>query len=172
MPALLDDVQKCNGNLQQYWNMDGKSLRTADVPVGDIRSILTARDYPAEALRKQPQGTTQYQLLVDDKGAVARCDVLVGSGLVTLDSTGCQVIQQKAKFRPAVDAQGKAARSVWTTPPLTWKSARNALDSGCTMVSSDSNTLLNTCGRTPGDRIQSMPINGNSAPAPKSGSPR
>ena len=156
MSALLDDVRNCTGELQQSWNMDGKNLRTAEVPVGDIRSVFTAKDYPAEALRRQQQGTTQYQLLVDDKGAVARCDVLVSSGLVTLDSTGCQVIQQKAKFRPAVDLQGKAVRSVWTTPPVTWSSASNPLNGGCTMVSSDSNTLLNTCGRTPGDRIQGM----------------
>ena len=165
MSALLDDLRKCTGDLQQYWNMDGKSVRTADVPVGDIRSIFTARDYPAEALRRQPQGTAQYQLLIDDKGGVARCDVLVASGLLTLDSTGCQVLQEKAKFRPAVDAQGKAVRSVWTTPPLTWKSGQNALNSGCTMVSSDSNTLLNTCA-PPAPRGPIQPIEPMAPPPP------
>lgn len=167
MPALLDDLRNCTGNLQQYWNMDGKNLRTADVPVGDIHSILTAKDYPVEALRRQPQGTTQYLLLIDDKGAVTRCDVAVPSGMVTLDSTGCQVIQERARFRPAIDVQGKKVRGVWTSPPMTWKSGQNALDGGCTMVSSDSNTLLNNCGRTPGDRIPSMPT----TPTPTGGPP-
>jgi TonB family protein len=147
MPALLDALRKCTTDLQQHWNLDAKTQRTAELPSGDIRSIFTPKDYPREAAKSQPQGPSRYQLLIDEKGAVARCDVLVPSGIAMLDSTGCQVIQEKAKFRPALDTQGQPVRSVWTTPPITWGNAQNALNSGCTMVSSDSNSMINTCGQ-------------------------
>lgn len=157
MAPLLDALHKCTADLQQHWNVGAKTQRTAELPSGDIRSIFTPKDYPREAAKSQPQGPSRYQLLIDEKGAVARCDVLVPSGIATLDSTGCQVIQEKAKFRPALDAQGQPVRSVWTTPPITWGNTQNAMNSGCTVVSSDSNSLLNTCGelgRTQGTLMQ------------------
>jgi Gram-negative bacterial TonB protein C-terminal len=170
MPALFRALQKCTADLQRYWNLDGKTtIKTVEKPVKDIRSFLTTDQYPTEAARllmQQQRDIARYQLLVDETGAVAGCDVLVTSGVPIVDATACDVIKQKAKFTPAVDSQGKSMRSVWTTNPVGWTAAGNALDGGCTMVSSDSATLLNTCGRTPGDRIQSMPAEQRAPPPP------
>jgi TonB family protein len=120
MPALLDGLRKCTEDLQQYWNMN-RDDALARPAVGDMRSVFKGGDYPSEAVRREQQGTAQYQLLVDEKGAVAGCDVLRPSGIAALDSTGCEVIKERAKFSPAIDKQGKPVRSVVTTPPVQWR---------------------------------------------------
>lgn len=58
---------------------------------------------------------------MDEKGAVAGCDVLTPSGVPALDAMGCEVIKEKAKFSPAMDSHGKGVRSVVTTPAVTWR---------------------------------------------------
>jgi TonB family protein len=120
MPALLDSLRTCRQDLQRYWNLDGKGTDTIAVPPeGDIQ-VFTDKDYPAEALMRRQQGTAQYQLLVDGKGAIAGCDVLRPSGVAVLDLRGCEVLKDKAKYKPAIDSHGKPVRSVTTTRPVRW----------------------------------------------------
>jgi hypothetical protein len=158
VPALLAGLRSCNADLNQYWNIGGKTgTITAGAPVADIRTLLTAKDYPTEAQWLKPRASSRYQLLIDEKGAVAACDVLSPSGAQVLDSTGCQVIAGRTKFRPATDSSGKAVRSAWTTPPLVWTSGvESALDSGCAKLSSDGRTLVNMCGRSDSPRIPTL----------------
>jgi hypothetical protein len=89
MPALLDAMHKCTADLERYWNLDGTTnVKSAEKPVKDIRSLLTSNDYPTEAawlLKKQQQDPARYQLLVDEAGAVAGCDVLVPSAAPIVD---------------------------------------------------------------------------------------
>jgi protein TonB len=59
-------------------------------------------------------------LLVDEAGKVAGCDVLSPSGIPALDIMGCQVIRNRARFTPALDATGKPVRSTVVTPPIIW----------------------------------------------------
>lgn len=162
MPKLLDGLRDCTQNLQQYWNMDGKNApRRAESLLGDVRSLLTAKDYPTEALKVVRQGSAQYQLLVDEKGSVAGCDILASSGVPALDSTGCEVLKEKAKFSPAKDSQGKPIRSVVTTPAITWSSTgeQSPFNNGCMWVTGTATGVL-TC-----PQIQAPPM-ATPAPAP------
>ena len=121
MPALLDALSKCTADLQQYWNLGEKFANAPATPSkGDVRSLFSADDYPTEALMNGLGGTAQFQLLIDEKGTVAGCDVLRDSGVPVLDVMSCQVLEQRAKFNPAIDSHGKAVRSVMTTPPIKW----------------------------------------------------
>lgn len=147
MPALLDGLRACTASLQGYWNMAGLPAgSTAASPRMDLGTLLTAANYPTEAYWKQQQGAAQYQLLVDEKGAVAGCDVLVPSGVPSVDATGCEVIEERARFSAARDSSGRPVRSVWTTAPLAWNvEGQHSLDTGCIKESSDTRTLLMTC---------------------------
>jgi TonB family protein len=121
MPALLDGLRNCTVDLQRYWNMGDTHLSVAEAPERDIRAYFTYDDYPLAAVRMGQQGTAQYQLLIDEKGAIASCEVFVPSGVVSLDITGCEVIKERAKFTPARDEHGTPVRSVYTTPPISWR---------------------------------------------------
>jgi TonB family protein len=121
MPALLDGLEKCTADLRRYWNIDGeKDGSIASPSKGDVRAIFTSDDYPGDAMDNRQQGTAQYMLLIDEKGAVAACHVLKPSGVPVLDAMGCQVIRQRAKFSPALDKAGKPVRSTYVTPPIRW----------------------------------------------------
>jgi TonB family protein len=122
MSELIDGLQKCTADLEDYWNMGGeKNGRIAVLSKGDINSDFSDRDYPGEALRRMQGGTAQYMLLVDEKGSVAGCHVLKPSGVPALDAMGCLVIRERSKFAPAKDSAGKSVRSTLVTPPITWR---------------------------------------------------
>ncbi len=124
MPALMDGLQKCTADLQDYWNMGGeKNGRIAVPSKGNIRADFSAADYPGEALRHRQGGTAQYLLLVDEKGSVAGCHVLKPSGVPVLDAMGCIVIKERSKLAPATNAAGKPVRSTFVTPPVVWRIA-------------------------------------------------
>lgn len=157
LPKLLAGLSKCSADLSQYWNMGAANAAiTAGEPVAEIDELLTAQDYPTEAQWLKPRSTNRYQLLVDEKGAVAGCEIVSPSGAQVVDSTGCQLIAGRTKFRPAKDATGKAVRSAWITPPMTWTSGtESSLDSGCRKLSSDGRTLVDMCGRMQDSGMQS-----------------
>lgn len=124
MAALLDGLKNCTADLQNYWNIGpsraGRLSRSAR-PLDDVRTVFTGQDYPSEASAKGQEGTAQYLLMIDEKGSVIGCDVTRRSGVPVLDAMGCAVMQERAKFAPALDAQGKPARDMYTTPPISWR---------------------------------------------------
>jgi len=125
MPELLKGLEECTADLKRYWNDGGVADgRIAVPPNGDVRTVFTDQDYPSEAMRRNQEGTAQYFLLVNELGKVAGCHVLRPSGVPVLDTMGCSVIQERAKFSPALDASGKAIRSTYTSPPVSWRIAR------------------------------------------------
>ena len=121
MPALMKTLEDCTADLKRYWNLGGeKDGRISTPSKGDIRHLFSADDYPADAVRRNQSGNTQFILLVDQAGKIAGCDVVVASGIPVLDTMGCQVIRERGKFTPALDADGKPVRSTLVTPPITW----------------------------------------------------
>jgi TonB family protein len=121
MPALLKGLKDCTADLQQYWNMDFKTMGKAAAPSkGHLRGLFTTNDFPAEAQTRGQEGTAQFLLLIDEKGKVAACHVQKTSGVPVFDAMGCDVIVERAKFTPALDAQGHPVRSTVVTPPITW----------------------------------------------------
>jgi hypothetical protein len=152
MPQLMSALRTCSTNLRQHWNV---GATTAPDPIADIHSLLKRKDFPTEAQRMKPRSSLQYELMIDEKGEVAGCEIVAPSGAQVLDETGCQIIAGSAKFRPASDASGKPVRSAWVTPPLVWKKGDgNALDSSCQKLSSDGRTVVNLCGRMDQNRLQ------------------
>ena len=125
MSALLKGLEDCTTDLKRYWNSDGRKDGTIAVGSrGDVRKVFTDNDYPTEAMKRTQEGTAQYLLLINEQGKVAGCHVLTPSGVPVLDAMGCSVIQERAKFTPALDRNGKSIRSTYVTPPISWRIAR------------------------------------------------
>jgi TonB family protein len=122
MSELLEGMQKCTADLQDFWNLGGeKNGRIAILPQGDLSYDFSPNDYPWQALRRNEQGTAQYLLLINENGAVRGCDVVRPSGVPVLDAMGCAVIQDRSKFKPARDAGGRPVRSAYMTAPIVWR---------------------------------------------------
>ncbi|HVM23380.1 MAG TPA: TonB family protein [Sphingomicrobium sp.] len=121
---LITTLDQCTTALQDHWNMTSEKREgLRDLPKGDLRKIFTFEDYPHEALSRGQEGAAQFLLFIDEQGSVAACHVFKPSGIPALDAMGCQTIRERGKFKPAVDHNGKPARSAYITPPVQWRLA-------------------------------------------------
>jgi TonB family protein len=92
----------------------------SNASAGDVRTVFSDDDYPAEALRDGDQGTVQAKLLIDADGRVTACAIIRSSGHQSLDDTTCRILQRRARFLPARDRNGRPIASTFVTPPVTW----------------------------------------------------
>jgi TonB family protein len=89
----------------------------------NLPSFFTTQDYPQDALRNDEKGTVAFTADVSPDGRVTHCAVTASSGSISLDSATCAIVQRRARFTPARDANGRAvedrvtARIRWDLPP-------------------------------------------------------
>lgn len=119
MPALMKEMDRCVADLRRHWNMDGSPpLRSR--AKADLHTLIGSDDYPDAAVRKEEGGIVRFALLVDEKGKVADCAVTQTSGVAALDAQACALITARAKFQPAIGADGKPARDA-VNSSVTWR---------------------------------------------------
>ncbi|MGN6058852.1 MAG: energy transducer TonB, partial [Sphingomicrobium sp.] len=97
-------------------------------PSGSLAGIISAEDYPPEALHQNEQGDVGVLIRVDSSGAVSDCTVEKSSGYVILDLQTCDLIRKRAKFQPARDSHGRAISSE-THSHIHWRIAQDAAPS-------------------------------------------
>jgi len=91
-------------------------------PIGRPSEWIGTEDYPPAAHRANIAGVTGYELGIDPFGSVERCRITSSSGSGLLDGATCGLLTARARFTPAVDAQGRSIASVykgrarWTLP--------------------------------------------------------
>lgn len=77
------------------------------VPEQPLHTIITAHDYPAEAIARREQGRVRYTLSINADGRVSGCTILQSSGSAALDAASCRLLRQRARFSPARDVAGR-----------------------------------------------------------------
>ena len=86
-------------------------------------------DYPDGPYRRRIGGTVHLRFTGAPTGRVSDCAVTRSSGSRELDSVTCRLIQQRFRYRPARDAEGRpiaervVGEHVWEVapePPVTW----------------------------------------------------
>lgn len=121
--GLRKALDTCMADLRKTWGMVDGKLPTPAIATqarGDVRGIFTSSDYPDDAMAANQSGTTQFLLMIGRDGSVMDCVVASSSGVASLDVMGCQVIRERAKFKPATDANGKPTLDTYVTPPIRW----------------------------------------------------
>lgn len=122
--SLRKALDTCMTDLRTQWGMVGGKLpkpAIASYSKGDVRTIFKSEDYPEEAADAGQSGTTRYLLMIGRDGSVMDCVVATSSGIASLDAMGCQVIRERARFKPATDAKGKPTVDTYVTPPIRWQ---------------------------------------------------
>ncbi|WP_324750726.1 energy transducer TonB [Sphingomonas sp. LY54] len=116
-------VLLAGGSATAYAGQDKADTRAREAkPIGGLVSLFRYEDYPTEALAKGEQGTTHFRLTIGTDGRVSRCAITQSSGHVSLDEATCGVMTKRARFRPALDADGKPtvgtaeSRVTWRSP--------------------------------------------------------
>lgn len=91
-------------------------------PITDLATLFTDADYPAEARRLGQTGRVAAMLETDSAGRVVGCKVIQSSSSPSLDSATCAILQSRARFKPAVDAGGRATAGVYLSR-INWRLA-------------------------------------------------
>jgi len=114
----LEQMRNCLSNLVAQWGYDPAvqaALSRKLTPAGDPRNWVINEDYPEEALRKGQSAIIAFRLDVDPKGGVTGCYVLERTDSDLLAKRACELLSRRARFNPALDAQGTAVRSFFVS---------------------------------------------------------
>ncbi|NUT00445.1 MAG: TonB family protein [Sphingomonas sp.] len=114
----LKALDECATSLGVRWGYSiEEQRRIATPPRRDkgLGGLFTAADYPAAAQKAGRMGRAHVRLRVNDSGAITECSILRSSGSAELDNTTCRILNERAKFEPARDIDGKATRGVIVT---------------------------------------------------------
>lgn len=84
------------------------------VPAGNPGEWVLPDDYPAGPLRAHVEGMVFFTLKVDATGKPEDCTIRRSSGSDELDATTCKVVLERARFIPALDADGKPTTGMYT----------------------------------------------------------
>lgn len=76
-------------------------------------------DYPRSALASGFEGTVHMRFLVTPEGRVGRCEVTRSSGHAGMDRETCRLMQQRLRYRPALDMYGRPIPA-WTEGEQEW----------------------------------------------------
>lgn len=86
-------------------------------------SFVTARDYPAAALRAREEGASYLRIVIGITGRVIACDIHDTSGSDALDAAACRIARARASYIPARNQAGAFVCDVlfeeveWLLPP-------------------------------------------------------
>lgn len=83
-------------------------------------SWYSYKDYPKSAIRKDEQGVVTVTFTIGVDGRVGECRVSQGSGSRALDAVPCRLIEKRARFAPARDAQGAPRPTAGSSSMLFW----------------------------------------------------
>ena len=120
---IMRFLRACRERLRQTWNLEEDSpskIGTPPRPLVPIQGMITGMDFPRQALAKVWSGTTSFVLLIDETGKVRDCTLTETSGIAVIDSRTCAVIAYKARFDPAIGANGKPVKSAFAQR-ITWR---------------------------------------------------
>lgn len=114
--AALAALQVCHDDLLKSWGVEVNAIRALKVqplPVGVPSRWATNSDYPDREMTNKIQGTVTFQLKIDSEGAVENCLILRSSDSAVLDERSCKLMRERAKFKPARDANDQPTPSYY-----------------------------------------------------------
>lgn len=92
------------------------------IPASNPGNWIITDDYPSRALREEREGPTGFRLTVGADGLVTACEITSSSGSADLDERTCSLVTRRARFHPALNAEGQpttgtyASRVNWVIP--------------------------------------------------------
>lgn len=111
----VKSTRDCEAEVLRSWGFDPavmQSLRSPPVPATSPGSWLSDSDYPQLAIRTNASGPALVRMTVAADGKLESCSLLQSSGSPLLDNKSCQVMLRRARFTPAVAADGHPTRGI------------------------------------------------------------
>ena len=106
-------MEKCTDELLTHWGIDvqkHKNLKRKATPIGLPQNWLVSNDYPIPKLKEGARSIVDYRLNVDQAGLPTTCHIQQStrgkSSDKSFDDAVCKGLMQRARFEPALDADG------------------------------------------------------------------
>ena len=110
----IDEVsrgaEQSAGSSEQTIRQPSQNTAAATRARANLASYVSNDDYPADAIKREEQGTVGFRLDVDQSGNVSRCIVTASSGYQSLDDATCRIMRARARFSPARGDGGQPVR--------------------------------------------------------------
>jgi TonB family protein len=100
-------LQQCSDAVARQWGVDPKALASLDFQPEGTGGWLSYQDYPRDALDANHSGTVVARLTVNEAGKVTGCTVVASSGMKSMDEVTCRSALKRAKYKPAIGADGQ-----------------------------------------------------------------
>lgn len=109
-------LSSCINDLVKSWGIDPEKDRTRKrppVPKNSPGSWVTAGDYPKAMVLAEQSAIVQFRVMVNEKGVPTSCHIQESTRPKEFDDAVCKNVMKRAKFDPAIDAEGKPMASYW-----------------------------------------------------------
>jgi TonB family protein len=113
-PTALKAMETCHDDLLKGWGIDGPQMRalaSMPEPKASPGTWASTKDYPSDLIRAEIGGEVSFKLDVSAEGLPTSCLVIVSSKNDKLDKVTCKIMMQRAKFKPALTADGSPEAS-------------------------------------------------------------
>ena len=121
MDKPMDALRECSWDMVAHWGLNveqQKGLTRRPIAKARSRPWFSAGDYPESMLRGGHQGIVHFRLMLDARGTPTSCHIQMSTRPKEFDDVVCQAIMKRARFDPALDAQGKPVASYWVQTVL------------------------------------------------------
>lgn len=116
--APFEAMRKCTDELLDHWGIDvakHAGLTRRATPRTNPAKWMNSSDYPVDMLMLGKRAIVQFRLDVDTTGKPTGCHIQQSTRPKAFDDAVCAAIMRKAKFHPALDADGRPVASYWMT---------------------------------------------------------
>lgn len=114
MAPVMEAMRNCTDDLLRHWGFDPAvqaTLKRPAQPLSNPGTWLHSGDYPYGSLINGENGLVRFRLDVESDGSVSACRILYRTNPDSFADLSCKLLQQRARFGPALDAQGKPVKS-------------------------------------------------------------
>lgn len=116
MNKPLEALRQCSWDTIKSWGLsidEQKSLTRRARPLTPGHSWFNSSDYPPKMLNQGYEGNVNFRLIVDEQGMPVTCKIQSSTRPQEFDEVVCRQVMKKARFKPALDANGKAIKSYY-----------------------------------------------------------
>jgi hypothetical protein len=111
----LGQLQQCEEAKLKEWGVDSVALKSLRRwPLLPPGSWVKPSDYPPEVMAKLKGGAVVARLSTAASGKVTKCTVVLTSGIAEIDAITCRLALDRAKYRPAIGANGRPTPVTFT----------------------------------------------------------
>lgn len=118
LQGAMTAMRTCTTDLLRQWGLDADQqaqLSQPATPKGNPGVWLTSADYPLEALQDRASAIIHFRVMIDTTGMPSECHIQQATQSPELIARTCNLLMQRARFTPAIGADGKPVPSFYVS---------------------------------------------------------